>query len=138
MKKGKILIIGMLFMLLCSGCTSSSGNLESITLNDYKKLIKNKETFVLEMMSTDCTHCQSLKPKLQKIVKEYGITIKVINLQKLSSNDLKEFTDIIGTSATPTIIFYKDGEEKSVATRINGDVSKEKIIEKFKDNEVIK
>ena len=40
--------------------------------------------------------------------------------------------------ATPTTIFFKDGEEKTTATRIEGDVTEEKIITKIKQNGFIK
>lgn len=137
MKNRKWIILGVMVIFFITGCKTKSGTLESITFKEYENLIENKETFVLEMMSTDCSHCQNLKPKLQKVVKEYGIKIKVINMAKLSIDDYKKFTSMVGTKGTPTIIFYKDGEEKSVATRIIGDVSKEKIVQKLKDNEVI-
>lgn len=141
MKKRKLwifLTVIMIGILTMTGCTEKKGHLESITFENYQQLIENKESFALEVMSTDCTHCQSLKPKLQNVINEYGITIKTINLENLTSEEYQTFTSIIGSRATPTIIFYKKGEEKSVATRIVGDVSKEKLIEKLKDNGIIK
>lgn len=138
MRKGKWLLVLLLFILFVPGCSSEKGKLESITFEEYKNLIENKESFVLEVMSSDCTHCKSLKPKLQSVINEYKITIKTINLENLSTEEYLEFTKTIGSKATPTIIFYKDGYEESVSTRILGDVTKERIIEKFKDNKIIK
>lgn len=138
MKKGKIRLFILLIILCITGCTSKTGKFESITFNEYQQLIENKESFILEVMSSDCTHCKSLKPKLQNVINNYGITIKTINLEKLSNKDYQEFTNIIGSKATPTILFYKNGYESSVSTRIIGDVTKERIIEKMKDNGIIK
>jgi membrane-associated protease RseP (regulator of RpoE activity) len=39
-----------------------------------------------------------------------------------------------GISGTPTVLFYNDGVEKTVSSRINGSVSVDKIISKFKAN----
>ncbi len=139
MKKLKGIIICMIGIFLITGCSSESGGrFDSISYQDYRKMIENKESFVLEVMSSDCTHCKNLKPKLQKVIKDYGVVVKVMNLEALSSEDYKAFTKEIGTQSTPTIIFYQEGYETSVATRILGDVSSEKIIQKFQDNGIIK
>lgn len=136
MKKLKYLFI-VLVVFLIVGCSKASG-LENISYSEYKELISNKESFVLEVMRDGCSHCKTLKPRLENVASEYKLDIKVINLAHLSDEDYIEFTKEIGTGATPTVIFYKKGEEKSVATRIIGSVSEEKIINKFKDNGIIK
>ncbi len=136
----KILKYLGLFLILIgiSGCGTTSGKFVSISYEEYKDLIDQKETFVLEMMSSDCTHCKSLKPKLQEVIKEYDIEVKTINTKRLTKKEYQELTSTIGTEATPTIIFYKNGYEETVASRIVGDVSKDKLIQKFKDNGLIK
>lgn len=136
MKKIKVILL-ILCILILTGCANSNGKLESITLNEYKELIANKESFVIEQYGSSCNHCASLKPKLQKFIKEYNLTIKTINLDKLTESERNELKSITGTLATPVIMFYKEGSEKSVATRIVGDVTYEKLIAKFKDNGII-
>jgi len=137
MKKGIIMIL-FVFCIFLGGCDSNSGKLEAITLEEYKTLIENKESFVLEQWGDDCVHCASLKPKLQKFIKNYGVVVKTINVNQLSSEERKELKQYTGTSSTPVLIFYQNGEEKSVSTRIVGDVSYDKIVEKFKSNGIIK
>lgn len=136
MKKLKYLFI-VLVVFSIVGCSKASG-LENISYSEYKELISNKESFVLEVMRDGCSHCETLKPRLEEVTNKYDLSVKVINLAHLSDEDYIEFTKEIGTGATPTVIFYKKGEEKSVATRIIGSVSEEKIINKFKDNGIIK
>lgn len=136
MKKLRLILL-IICILVLTGCASSKGKLESITLNEYKKLIENKESFVVEQYGSSCVHCSSLKPKLQKFIKEYGLTVKTINLDKLTTEERKELESITGTLATPVIMFYKEGYEKSIATRIVGDVTYEKLINKFRDNGII-
>ena len=136
MKKLKIVVL-IFCILLLAGCENNNGKFVPITLDEYKKLIENKESFVVEQWGTSCNHCTSLKPKLQKFIKEYNLEIKTINLDKLTVEERKELENITGTIATPIIMFYKEGEEKSVATRIVGDVTYEKLVNKFKDNGII-
>ena len=56
------------------------------------------------------------------------IEVKYINIDKLTADQYDE----LAVSATPTVIFYIDGEEETTAARIVGSVKKEKIISKFK------
>ena len=56
-------------------------------------------------------------------------------IKNLKINLIKKFSFDGGT---PTTIFFKDGEEKTTATRIEGDISIERTIDKFKKNGFIK
>ncbi len=125
MKKLKIGLV-ILLIIVITGC--SKGYTNKISYDDYEKLIDNKESFILELMKDDCTACQSFKPKLKEVADEYKIEIKYINTDDLTTKQLESF----GISGTPTVIFYIDGKEESTAARINGNVSKDKIISKFK------
>lgn len=136
MKKIKVLII-ILSIFFITGCGNNS-NVESISLSEYNKMIKNKDTFILEVMRQSCSHCEILKPRLEEVAKEYNINIKSIDLDSIKNViELEEFTEKT-SDGTPTIIFYEKGEEKSVAYRIVGSVTKQKLIEKFKDMGYIK
>ena len=97
-------------------------------------LIENKETFILEVMQTGCSHCTDIKPKLEKVTKDYNIEIKYINLTKMSKEDKEE----LGINGTPTILFYNNGVEETVASRISGDRPIDYIVSKFKANGFIK
>lgn len=135
MKKLKFLGL-ILVIFLISGCSKS--NLEKISYKDYQNLINNKETFILEVMSSSCPACDSLKPRLEDVTSEYNIDVKYIDVSKLSEKDYEEFIDIIDTTSTPTIIFYEEGQEQSMATRLVGAAPRNKIITKFKDMGYIK
>ena len=57
------------------------------------------------------------------------------NIDKYTKTDLKKFNNLISfDGGTPVTIFIKNGEEKTTATRIEGDVSTDKIIDKLKKN----
>jgi len=134
----KLLKISVLLFMLCliSGCNKTY--MTEISYNEYKKLIENKETFILEIMRTDCSACVSFKPKITQVADEYKIEVKYINTDNLTDEEVDKLYEDTGISGTPTVIFYNDGQEETKSSRINGSVSVEKIISKFKANGFIK
>lgn len=136
MKKILKLTVIILCLFIFTGCQKNY--LTEISYSEYKDLIKNKETFILEIMRTDCSACINFKPKLEQVAKDYKLDIKYINTDNLSEKDYNSLFNETGISGTPTVIFYNDGIEETVASRINGSVSVNKIITKFKANGFIK
>lgn len=134
-KLSKLLVI-VILLLTITGCGNKY--LKEISYKEYENLIENKETFILEVMKTGCIYCEKLKPKLESVASKYKIEIKVINTANLSEEDKDKFDTATGVSGTPTIIFYNKGVEETVASRINGNVSEEKLISKLKANGIIK
>lgn len=133
MKKLCKIFMLIILVVIVTGCKSNS-NLKEINYKEYKKLLENKETFALEVMKTGCSACEDFKPKLEEFVNDYGIEVKFINTKKLSKKDSEKLLDETGVSGTPTIIFYNKGVEETVASRIVGSVSVEKLVSKFKAN----
>ena len=127
-------IVGLL--VITTGCTGSK-YLKSLSYSQYKEKLKNKETFVLEIMKKDCSHCKSLKPKLIDVIEKYKITVYYIDTSKLSDKENEELYQTTGISGTPTIIFYTNGVEATKSSRITGDSSKDRLISKFKTNGLI-
>ncbi len=135
MKRISKLFLVIALALITTGCGNKY--LKEINYKEYHKLLDNKESFILEIMKTDCPYCEKLEPKLKEVANKYEIEIKVINTAHLSKKEVDKIYDETGISGTPTIIFYKDGVEETTASRINGNVSEEKLISKFKDNGII-
>ena len=66
---------------------------------------------------------------------KYKINIYYTDIDKYNKTDLENFNKLISfDGGTPVTIFIKNGEEKTTATRIEGDVSTDKIIDKLKKN----
>lgn len=135
MKRISKIFLVIMLTLITTGCGNKY--LKEINYKEYHELLDSKETFILEIMKTDCPHCQKLKPKLSDLANKYGIEIKVINTANLSKEEVEKIYDETGISGTPTILFYNDGVEETTASRISGNVSEEKLISKFKDNGII-
>lgn len=136
MKKYVKLGIILMCILLFTGCGNKNYMVE-ISYDDYLELLENKESFILEIMRTDCSACISFKPKITQVANDYKIEIKYINTDHITSEEQAELFNSTGVTGTPTVIFYKDGEEETVSSRITGSVSVDKIITKFKANGII-
>jgi len=96
--------------------------------------IENDESFIFVISQTTCNHCASFKPKITKLARKYKLHIYYIDVDLLSKEEDEEFKKYVKYDGTPATIFIKNGEESSVATRINGDASMEKIENKLKSN----
>lgn len=137
-KKKAIIIIIICLILLIGGFIGdrllSKSNLEEIKYAKMMEKVKNKDSFIVLFSQTTCRHCKDFKPKLEKVANEFDITIYYLETDLLTEEEHNELKKKFSYSGTPTTIFVINGEEKSAATRINGDVSKNKIISKLKSN----
>ena len=112
--------------------------LVELSYKELKSKLNKKESFILVITRTDCSHCAVYKPKLKEILKDNNIIAYEIASDKLSTKEKAEFNDIANISGTPTTIFIVDGEEATTTNRIIGDVTTEKIINKLKSQGYIK
>ena len=136
MKKVKYYVLLFISIVLLTSCGSS--NLKSISYSELNKKLDNKETFFFIVTRDGCSHCEDFIPKVEEVLDEYDIVGYNLNYSDLSEEDDEEFYNKYGISATPTTVFIKDGKEVSILQRIEGDVSKEKLITKLKNNNYIK
>ena len=140
MKKKKYLLIASILIVILGIIIgyflfSMNDNLVRLSYDEIMEKIDNKESFILCISRTTCSHCNVYKPKLRKVANKYDIKIYYTDVDKYSKNDLKDFNSKISfDGGTPTTLFIKNGEEKTTATRIEGDVSIEKIVDKLKMN----
>ena len=131
MKKVLLVFLFVAF-ILTTGC-STSKSITNLKYSDFQKKIANKESFILEVMQDGCSHCESFTPKFDKVLTEYKVKAYALNLAKMASPEKKEFNNNYEVDGTPTVMFFKDGEETSILNRINGDKDKETIIVKLKN-----
>ncbi len=126
----KVFLFFMIFfsIFLFTGCSS----LKEIDYSTFKEKLENKESFILEVVQTDCSHCKEFSPRFDEVLKKYELTAYKIDTQNLSKDEKKEFDSIIYVSGTPTVVFIDEGEEMETYNRISGAVSNKKIIKKLK------
>lgn len=139
MKKKKIFFISItiitILLLAVLLIYKNNSNLVKLSYNEVIEKINNKEDFVLCVTAKECVHCQSYKPKLKKVANQHNITIYYTDIDTFTNNEYENFKkEFSFDGSTPTTIFFKEGEEKTTATRIEGNVQTEKIINKLKQN----
>ena len=137
-KNNKILIgitifIALLIALLVISSMNSIGKLSELTYNEIKEKNNKKEDYILIVSRSDCSHCMEYKPKVEQVAKENKITVYYIDYdsenEKTQEKFLKEFKL---DGSTPMTLFIKEGKEVSILNRLEGDVDKDKIIDRFK------
>lgn len=125
-RKIKYLLITILAIFL-TGC-SNSNVITDIEYSKLEELIDNKESFILEVVQTGCSHCEEFTPRFRAILKEENMEAYSINLYNLTEEDAEKFNKLTtSVSGTPTVLYFEDGKETS--HKINGAVSNEKIEE---------
>lgn len=141
-KKMKRNLLKILFIVIIgltvSGC--SLENLSPIKEIEYKQLkekINNKETFILEVIQTGCSHCEEFSPRLKSILNDNHLTAFSINLKNLSDDERKELNDITTIKGTPTVVFFQKGQDQT-AHKIVGAVSNKIVTGHLKDLGYIK
>ncbi len=128
-----LFIIIVTALLIINILNSNKGELIRINYKQYQNKIKKKESFILVVSASTCSHCAEYKPKLIKIAKKNKINIFYIDYDLESSKDQKEFLDDNKLNgSTPITLFIKNGKQTNIFDRIEGDVSQDKAIDKFK------
>ena len=128
-----LLIIIVASLLIISILNPQKGNLISLNYKEITDKVKKKESFILIVSRSTCSHCAEYKPKIESIAKKYNIDIYYTDYDLDTKDNQEKFLDEYKLDgSTPITIFIKDGKQTNLFDRIEGDVSKETAIEKFK------
>lgn len=128
-----VFILIIAFLLINYTTAKKAGNFIQLNYKELTKKVENKERFVLVVSKSTCSHCATYKPKIESIVKEYGIDIYYIDYDTEEENTQKEFLEKFNLDgSTPITLFIDKGKEMSVLNRIEGDLSSEKVISTLK------
>ena len=135
MKTVRNILLIAISVFLLSGC--GKNNLKTLSYNELNKKMENGDTFFFEVVQDGCSHCANFTPKLKEVLNEYDVVGYQLNITNMSEEEYDEFYGVFGISSTPTTVFITNGKEISVVKRIDGDVSKEKIVSKLRANKYI-
>lgn len=134
----KKIIMIMISCLLLSGCGQKDPYKE-VSYNNLNCMVEDKESFVLVIGSSECSHCVDYKTTMKDVVKKHNVTIHYIDISKLNSTELAKLRNKFSFTGTPTTIFVEDGKEKDAQfNRINGAKDYDTIIKRLKKNNYIK
>ena len=112
--------------------TTKDQKVIEISINDLEAKINNKETFILVLSQTGCSHCNQYLPELERSLKEVNLYAYELNISKLGDVNSNTLAKYITYSGTPTTVFFINGAEKTTLNRIVGYAPKVKIIERLK------
>lgn len=113
----------------------------TVTLDEYKKLIKEKGYHFMFIGRETCGYCTKFKDSIKEAMKNYNFMVYYIDTDTFSSED--EFNELVATDkymsenewGTPLNLLYKDGKRIDV---LNGFVEADELIQFLKDNKVVK
>ena len=126
---------------------SKEKNLTFIDFDKYEELISDGSKHVIVIGQTTCSHCIAVKPALNSIAEEYGLTINYLNINLVSEDEYAEFTESLkkldyddpsfveeGSFGTPLILIIKKGK---ISSYIAGERSKSQLVKEFKKSGMI-
>ena len=93
--------------------------------NFSAEVLSEEKLVIADFYSDSCIPCKRLSPVLAEIEEEFSDRVKLV---KININFDTELAEKYEVQAAPTLIFFKDGEEKA---RLRGAVKKAEIIEEF-------
>lgn len=124
-------------IVFLTGCGNKITTYEEINYSEYTNLIDAKEDFILYVGSANCSHCLNFKPTLEKIIEEYQLDVKYIDISQLSEKEYAVLQNKTKLQGTPTVVFVKDGVVQT-SPKIQGEVSYTVALEKFKESGYVK
>ena len=99
---------------------------ERITTADFdEKVLKAEIPVLVDFYSDTCVPCKMLSPVLSQLDTELS---GKLNIYKVNVGYEQDLVDKYEVQASPTLIFFRSGEEVS---RLRGMTQKAKIIEEF-------
>ena len=110
---------------------------EDITFIDYEqytKLIRSKNTNIIVVGQSSCSHCIAFKPAINSVADDYDITINYLNLTEMSQDESTKFFKSLEDIEYNDPDFLKDGSFGTPLTLI---VENGKVISYFSGQRTI-
>ena len=76
----------------------------------FKETIKSG-TVLLDFFATWCGPCKMLTPELEKFAEKHPD----VTVLKIDVDDFDEIASIFNVNAVPTLLVFKDGEQKAIS-----------------------
>ena len=135
MKKILILIIAV-FAVTLTGC-SKDKELINIDYDGLATKIRERESFILYVGSSECSHCAEFKPVLEKAINKYKLDVYYIDMAELSAAKYQAVMKKIDGRGTPTLVYIEKGKTKT-SPRIEGESEYDTVVEFFQDLGLVK
>ncbi len=129
----KKILVAIMMLFLLTGCSSEGNVLQTISYDEFKEKIENKESFVAYISRTGCSHCENYEPTLKKVLSDYKLKVYKINLANLSSAEESSVSKKVGLEGTPTLIYIEEGKSDIDGSLI-GESTYENTEDFFREN----
>ena len=140
MKKNKNLIIGLIIIIIIIlgiillTTSKKEGKLQEISYKEIKEKVNNNEDMILIVSRSTCSHCMEYKPKVEQIARKNNIIVYYIDYDNETKENEEKFLEEFNLDgSTPITLFIKEGKETSIFKRLEGDVEKDIIMERFEE-----
>ncbi len=101
-------------------------NIEQLSFKNFKRKIEKKESFVILISQTTCSHCIAFKPTYNEVFKKNNTVGYELDLLTLTQDERLEFVNMLEIDGTPTTLIYIDGvvqEEKKIGVITETDLT---------------
>ena len=97
-----------------------------VNYDKYKSLIRSKDTHIIVVGQTSCSHCIAIKPALNSVAGDYNLTINYLNLTDLTEEESNSFFESLEKIEYNDPDFLEDGSFGTPLTLIveNGKVER--------------
>ncbi|MHC1734383.1 MAG: thioredoxin family protein [Erysipelotrichaceae bacterium] len=105
----KVLLILATLALLLTGCSKVGPS--QVEPKEVTKMLDNNETLVVYVGYKACSACQSFKPVVTELIKNYDVKVYYVDTYESDKEDLADLIDThLGeVEYTPTTFIFKDG-----------------------------
>ena len=141
-------LIACVFLIMCVlvGCGQSynrdtrEGKVVSITLEEMKNKINNKDTFIVGFTQEKCKYCIEFNELFEEYRKNHNVVIYEVNLSKEDrepEDNLKIIHEHFPTfSTTPGIYYVKDGKVENSLTDNQKEMNEDILDKWVQDNQL--
>lgn len=156
MKKSDMILIGAVIVVIIVSIFAMKGTSAKVTIDtpvtltgevgfnemtytEYETKMTNEEPFMVVIIQTGCSYCESFEPIVEETANEYNIPIYYLNMSNLTEdeyNSLGESNSYLKRNSwgTPTsLILVGD----YVVDSIGGYVEKDSLVEFLEENVVL-
>jgi thiol-disulfide isomerase/thioredoxin len=100
-----------------------SANVKEIQAADYEREVLGAGTpVVLDFFSTDCPPCEALAPKYDAVAEQFAGRVGFLKIFRQGN---RELAARLGVSSSPTLLFFKNGQEQG--PRLTGEIKRSEI-----------
>ena len=102
---------------------SDNPNVKVIEASQFEaEVLASPQPVVLDFFSTECPPCEAVAPKFEAMADKFAGQVRFLKIFRQGS---RELAAKLGVSSSPTLIFFKGGQEKG--ERLTSDIQRSAI-----------